>query len=80
MGTHNQLLNEIVTNLRGRLSGFRRAQSKTEKRLQISHCEHQLIVDAILNSDARGAFQYMRSHNARLSSKVLEQLSSTKQR
>lgn len=80
VGTHNQLLKEMVTNLRERLSGFRQAQSKTEKRLQTSHYEHQLIVDAILNSDARGAFQYMRSHNARLSSKVLEQLSSAKRR
>ena len=80
LGTHNQLLNEMVSNLRSRLSGFRQAQGKTEKRLQISHHEHQLIVDAILNSDATAAFQSMRAHNARLSSKVLEQLSNSKSR
>ncbi len=80
LGTHNQLLNEIVGNLRSRLSGFRQAQSKTEKRLQTSHQEHQLILEAILNSDAKAAFESMRSHNARLSSKVVEQLSNSKSR
>jgi len=80
LGTHNQLLNEIVGNLRTRLSGFRQAQSKTEKRLQISHHEHQLILEAILNSDAKAAFESMRAHNARLSSKVVEQLSNSKSR
>ena len=74
-GTHNKLIAETVGNLRGRLSGFRQAQSKTEKRLQTSHAEHQCIVDAILSSDAVIAFQKMRAHNARLSSKVIEQLS-----
>lgn len=74
-GTHNKLIAETVGNLRGRLSGFRQAQSKTEKRLQTSHAEHQSIVEAILNSDASLAFQKMRAHNARLSSKVIEQLS-----
>jgi DNA-binding GntR family transcriptional regulator len=80
LGTHNQLLNEIVGNLRTRLSGFRQAQSKTEKRLQISHHEHQLILEAILNSDSKAAFESMRAHNARLSSKVVEQLSNSKSR
>jgi len=74
-GTHNQMISQTVGNLRDRLSGFRQAQSKTEKRLQTSHAEHQAIVDAILNSDASLAFKKMRTHNARLSSKVIEQLS-----
>jgi DNA-binding GntR family transcriptional regulator len=74
-GTHNKLIAQTVGNLRDRLSGFRQAQSKTEKRLPTSHTEHQSIVDAILNSDAPLAFQKMRDHNARLSSKVIEQLS-----
>jgi len=58
-GTHNKLIAETVGNLRGRLSGFRQAQSKTEKRLQTSHAEHQCIVDTILRSDAVIAFHNM---------------------
>ena len=73
-GTHNHHIAQMIGNLRGRLSGFRQAQSQTEKRLVTSHSEHQSIVQAILSSDAPRAFEAMRLHNARLSSKVIEQL------
>ena len=73
-GTHNNTIASMVRGLRDRLSAFRHAQSGTEKRLAVSHEEHENIVLAILSSDGAAAYAAMRDHNARLSSRVLERL------
>ncbi len=76
-GTHNNTIAGMVRGLRDRLSAFRQAQSGTEKRLEVSHAEHESVVRAILDSDGAGAYAAMRDHNARLSSRVLERLAQT---
>lgn len=73
-GTHNRTIAGMVRGLRDRLSPFRHAQAGTERRLAVSHEEHGAVVAAILGSDGAAAYEAMRHHNARLSTKVLERL------
>ena len=76
-GAHNATLAIMTRDLRTRLAAFRQSQSESQgRRLSRSHEEHDRIVDAILKSDEDAAYDAMRSHNARLSSGVLELLRS----
>jgi DNA-binding GntR family transcriptional regulator len=69
---HNRTLYETVRDLRERLGPFRQSQAgRVGTRLARSFDEHTMIVDAILKSDAEGAYEAMRSHNARLSVGVI---------
>lgn len=61
-GTQNAYLAEITLNTRIRLQPFRRAQFGQLGRLQASHAEHSLVVDAILRGDRRAAEEAMRDH------------------
>jgi DNA-binding GntR family transcriptional regulator len=76
-GTHNHTIAGMVRGLRDRLSAFRHAQAGTEKRLAVSHAEHDAVVRAILACDGASAYAAMRSHNARLSTRVLDRLAQT---
>jgi DNA-binding GntR family transcriptional regulator len=71
-GAHNKSLAESIEKLRARLNQFRAAQGGVERRLAQSHDEHEAIVNAILASDAEGAYLAMRNHAHRLSVHVLE--------
>ena len=73
-GTHNHTMADMVRGLRDRLSAFRQAQAGTERRLAVSHEEHGAVAEAILGSDGAAAYEAMRHHNARLSTRVLERL------
>ncbi len=73
-GTHNKTIAGMVRGLRDRLAAFRQAQAGTERRLALSHEEHGAVVEAILASDGAAAYEAMRNHNARLSTKVLDRL------
>jgi len=61
-GAHNAYLSEITRSTRARLQPFRRAQFGARGRLEKSHAEHALIVDAIMRADRAGAETAMRSH------------------
>jgi DNA-binding GntR family transcriptional regulator len=61
-GAHNAYLGEITRATRARLQPFRRAQFGARDRLTMSHAEHALIVDAILQGDRAAAEATMRSH------------------
>jgi DNA-binding GntR family transcriptional regulator len=71
-GAHNKSLTDTMEHLRKRLAQFRAAQSGVEKRLSISHEEHEAIISAILASDAEKSYIAMRNHATRLSIHVLE--------
>ena len=71
-GSGNETIAQVVRSLRDRLGPFRRAQSGVERRLAISHGEHEVLVSAILRSDADAAYEAMRVHNTRMSTHVLE--------
>ena len=47
-GTQNATLVAAVESLRERLAPFRAAQSGVERRFEVSHREHQKIVEAVL--------------------------------
>jgi DNA-binding GntR family transcriptional regulator len=70
-GTHNAVLVSMLEELRERLAPFRRTQSDVERRLAVSHAEHDAIARAIARADPEAAFIAMRDHNARLSTNVL---------
>ncbi|MCI5076152.1 GntR family transcriptional regulator [Oricola sp.] len=61
-GTQNAYLAEITLNTRIRLQPFRRAQFHQLGRLQASHAEHTLVVEAILRADRPAAEAAMRDH------------------
>ena len=71
-GAHNRSLSETIDNLRDRLALFRAAQTGVDKRLTVSHEEHEAIIAAILASDPEKAYLAMRNHTTRLSIHVLE--------
>lgn len=75
-GTHNSALVEIATNLRRRLSPFRRAQFRAPGRLALSHAEHEIVLQAILRGDAAQAHAAMLRH-VNLVEDAFEQLSGT---
>jgi len=63
-GAHNPYLSKITRSTRQRLQPFRRAQFGALGRLQKSHAEHELIVEAILRGDRNEAELAMRRHIA----------------
>ena len=72
VGAHNKCLTDTMDNLRKRLTQFRAAQAGVERRLTMSHDEHDAIMAAILASDAEKSYIAMRNHATRLSIHVLE--------
>jgi DNA-binding GntR family transcriptional regulator len=78
-GSHNETLAEMTMTLRRKLAPFRRPVFfHGEERIVQSHGEHQLIVDAILASDAEAAFQAMLSHVASSSLNVISYVKETR--
>nr|WP_315596889.1 GntR family transcriptional regulator [uncultured Cupriavidus sp.] len=73
-GTQNATLVSAVENLRERLAPFRAAQSGVERRFEVSHREHQQIVEAVLGGQPEQAYLAMRSHTTRLTLHVMELL------
>lgn len=74
-GAHNDTLEDTTRALRERLAPFRQSQSSDEgRRLARSFDEHDAIVSAIVGSNPDGAYEAMRTHNARLSTGVLNLL------
>jgi len=75
-GTHNDVLTAMLAELRERLAPFRQAQADVERRLAISHAEHERVAHAIIAGEPEAAFVAMRDHNARLSTHVLRTIRS----
>ena len=75
-GAQNRSLTAMLSSLRERLAPFRAAQTHVERRLSVSHDEHQAILDAIVSSNAEASYEAMRNHTARLSINVLDLLKS----
>jgi DNA-binding GntR family transcriptional regulator len=73
-GTQNATLVASVENLRERLAPFRAAQSGVERRLEVSHREHEKIVEAVLSGQPEQAYLAMRSHTTRLTLHVMERI------
>ncbi|WP_233772603.1 GntR family transcriptional regulator [Achromobacter sp. AONIH1] len=71
-GTQNATLVAAVESLRERLAPFRAAQSGVERRFEVSHREHQKIVEAVLAGQPEQAYLAMRSHTTRLTLNVME--------
>ncbi len=63
-GAHNAYLAELARSTRQRLQPFRRAQFQALGRLSLSHAEHTLVVNAILQGDRAKAEWAMRKHIA----------------
>ncbi len=61
-GAHNTVLAEMTTALRQRLSPYRRLQFNLEGRPPRSHAEHDAVVRAIIDGDARAAHAAMLDH------------------
>jgi DNA-binding GntR family transcriptional regulator len=74
VGAQNRTLTGALDSLRERLAPFRAAQKKVERRLSVSHDEHQAIIAAILSASPERSYEAMRNHTARLSINVLELL------
>jgi DNA-binding GntR family transcriptional regulator len=75
-GTQNATLVAAVESLRERLAPFRAAQSGVERRFEVSHREHQQIVEAVLGGHPEQAYLAMRSHTTRLTLHVMELIQS----
>lgn len=73
-GTQNATLVASVESLRERLAPFRAAQSDVERRLEVSHREHEKIVEAVLSGQPEQAYLAMRSHTTRLTLHVMERI------
>lgn len=61
-GSHNAYLARLTAETRARIAPFSRAQFRTRGRLARSHSEHDRIVAAIINGDARAAAAEMGRH------------------
>lgn len=61
-GSHNSFLAELTVSVRQRVAAFRRVQFSGVGRLEGSHREHGLVVDAILTHDPEAAAAAMRDH------------------
>ena len=61
-----------MKSLRERRAPFRAAQSGVERRFEVSHREHQKIVEAVLAGQPEQAYLAMRSHTTRLTLNVME--------
>jgi DNA-binding GntR family transcriptional regulator len=61
-GAHNAVVADFTSNLRRRLSPFRRAQFRTTGRLPRSYAEHEAVLHAILTGNAPAAHVAMLHH------------------
>ena len=61
-GSHNEFLAESAHAIRRRLSPFRGAQFRLDRRMGDSFEEHRQVVDAIMRGDASGARNAMSNH------------------
>lgn len=61
-GSGNAVIVEQITGVRRRLASFRRNVFDRPGRLQTSHAEHTLVVDAICAGDPQAAADAMRDH------------------
>jgi DNA-binding GntR family transcriptional regulator len=61
-GAHNAFLLATTLGIRQRIAPYRRAQFAMQDRLMKSYEEHEAIVAAILDGDAKTASEVMRSH------------------
>lgn len=61
-GSHNGYLAELALMTRARVAPFRRAQFNASGRLEASHKEHALILQAILQADEAAAVTATRAH------------------
>jgi len=73
-GTRNTTLAQTVRRLRERLAPFRQTQSGVERRFEVSHHEHEAIVQAIVAGNADAAGAAMLNHNGRLSANALRRV------
>lgn len=72
--THNEDMTEIAQTLRVKLAPFRKSQLRAEKRMQQSSKEHDKIVSALLDRDAKAAEKALRRHMVSAASEVLSQM------
>jgi DNA-binding GntR family transcriptional regulator len=70
-GSHNSDLLSAAQTMRLKLAPFRKYQLKDSGRLKRSCREHQQIVDAILDQDAKGAESALRRHLVSAAQEVL---------
>lgn len=62
VGTHNPTIEQMCTDIRRRVSPFRRNQFRVTGRLALSHEEHSRVVAAIQARDPQAAVTAMRDH------------------
>ncbi|MGC8203590.1 GntR family transcriptional regulator [Aliiroseovarius sp. PTFE2010] len=74
LATHNQDMIEIAQTLRMKLAPFRKSQLRAEKRMLQSSQEHDRIVSALLDRDARTAEKALRRHMVSAAKEVLSQM------
>jgi len=72
--THNEDMIEIAQTLRLKLAPFRKSQLRAEKRMHQSSKEHDKIVTALLDRDAKAAEKALRRHMVSAASEVLSQM------
>ncbi len=77
-GSHNAALVDHATALRLRLSPFRRAQFRGERRLRQSHAEHDAIIAQVLQGDGEAAGRLMRAHMLTASAALADYLGGTR--
>lgn len=73
-GSHNQVLTQMVSDIRERLSPYRQYQPTDQDRLITSHTSHDAIVHAVLTGNGEAAYLAMRGHNAHLGNAALRAL------
>jgi DNA-binding GntR family transcriptional regulator len=73
-GSHNQVLTQMVSDIRERLNPYRQYQPTNQDRLNTSHASHDAIVHAVLAGNGEAAYLAMRGHNAHLGNAALRAL------
>lgn len=73
-GSHNQVLTQMVSDIRERLNPYRQYQPTDQDRLNTSHSSHDAIVGAVLAGNGEAAYLAMRGHNAHLGNAALRAL------
>lgn len=76
-GTHNDELIAVAHGLRLKLAPFRKSQLKLAERMKRSNEEHDAIVTALLDRNARGAERALRRHLLSAARAALERISAT---
>lgn len=72
--THNEDMTDIAQTLRFKLAPFRKSQLRAETRMRQSSKEHDKIVLALLDRDAKAAEKALRRHMVSAASEVLSQM------